>query len=95
MLNQKRVLIENVLPQLDNGQFFIKRTINQGVAVTADVFADGHDVLQAAVQYKHEHETTWTEIRMTEGPNDAFDAFLQFKIKAITLTSLRHGLIMR
>ena len=27
MQNQKRVIIENVLPQLDNGAFFIKRIV--------------------------------------------------------------------
>ena len=73
MLNQKRVLIENVLPQLDNGQFFIKRIVNQSVKVTADVFADGHDVLQAVIKFKHESDTIWIELRMNQNPNDAFD----------------------
>ena len=52
MLNQKRVIIENVLPQIDNGDFFIKRIIGQKVAITADVISDGHDVLEAAVFLK-------------------------------------------
>ena len=74
MLNQKRVLIENVLPQLDNGQFFIKRIVNQGVHVTADVFSDGHDVIEAAVQFKHEKDKKWMEVRMNINSNDTFDA---------------------
>ena len=78
MLNQKRVLIENVLPQLDNGQFFIKRICNQLVQVTADVFSDGHDVMEAVVQFKHEKEKKWSEVRMNQNPNDAFDA--SFKV---------------
>lgn len=79
MLNQKRVLIENVLPQLDNGQFFIKRIINQEVQVTADVFSDGHDVMQAVVQFKHEKDKKWTEVRMNQNPNDNFEA--SFKVE--------------
>ncbi|MBC7495386.1 MAG: DUF3416 domain-containing protein, partial [Flavobacterium sp.] len=81
MLNQKRVLIENVLPQLDNGQFFIKRIVNQSVKVTADVFADGHDVLQAVIKFKHESDTIWTELRMNQNPNDAFDGVFIVQIQ--------------
>ena len=74
MLNQSRVVIENVLPQIDNGQFFIKRTVDQSVYITADVLADGHDVLQAVVQYKHEKDKKWTEVTMNQNANDSFDA---------------------
>ena len=81
MLNQKRVLIENVLPQLDNGQFFIKRIVNQSVKVTADVFADGHDVLQAVINFKHESDTIWTELQMNQNPNDAFDGVFIVQIQ--------------
>ena len=81
MFNQKRVLIENVLPQLDNGQFFIKRIVNQSVKVTADVFADGHDVLQAVIKFKHESDTIWTELRMNQNPNDAFDGVFIVQIQ--------------
>jgi starch synthase (maltosyl-transferring) len=35
------------LPQLDSGAYAIKRIIGQKVVVTADVFSDGHDVLQS------------------------------------------------
>ena len=52
MLNQKRVVIENVLPQLNDGAFFIKRVAGQKVTVTADIMSDGHDVMEAVVQFK-------------------------------------------
>lgn len=74
MLNQKRVVIENVLPQLDNGAFFIKRIVGQKVNVTADILSDGHDVMEAVVQYKYEKDKKWSEVRMNALPNDAFEA---------------------
>ena len=77
MQNQTRIVIENVLPQLDNGAFFIKRIIGQKVNVSADVLADGHDVMEAVVQFKHEKEKKWNEIRMNKLPNDVFDATFQ------------------
>jgi starch synthase (maltosyl-transferring) len=74
MQNQKRVIIENVLPQLDNGAFFIKRIVGQSIRVTADIISDGHDVMQAVVQYKHENDKKHTEIRMISHPNDLYAA---------------------
>lgn len=76
MQNQKRVIIENVLPQLDNGAFFIKRIVGQSIKVTADIISDGHDVMQAVVQYKHEKDKKNTEIRMISHPNDLYEASL-------------------
>ena len=73
MLNQKRVIIENVLPQLDNGAFFIKRIVGQNVNVTADILSDGHDIMEAVVQYKYEKDKNWSEVRMNSLPNDAFE----------------------
>lgn len=74
MQNQRRVIIENVLPQLDNGAFFIKRIVGQKVNVTADIISDGHDVMEAVVQYKYEKDKKWAEVRMNALPNDAFEA---------------------
>ena len=90
MQNQRRVIVENVLPHLDNGEFFIKRIIGQKVYVTADVLADGHDVIEAAVQYKHEKDKKWSESRMIAIENDAFagefsvqkQGFYQYRVEA-------------
>ena len=79
MLNQKRVIIENVLPQLDNGAFFIKRIVRQNVVVTADIISDGHDVMEAMVQFKHEKEKKWSEVQMFDKSNDEFEA--SFKVE--------------
>ena len=74
MQNQSRIIIENVLPQLDGGAYFIKRVVGQRVNVTADVFSDGHDVIACCVKYKHEEEIDWREVRMAETGNDAWRA---------------------
>ncbi len=54
MQNQKRVVIDFVSPQINNGEFFIKRVVNEVVNIDAHVLADGHDVIAASVLYKHE-----------------------------------------
>ena len=40
MQKQTRVVIENVLPQLNGGNFYIKRVVNEIVFVSADVLGD-------------------------------------------------------
>lgn len=79
MQNQTRIVIENVLPQLDSGAFFIKRITGQTVVVTADVFSDGHDVIACCVKFKHENDENWQEVRMVATENDAWTA--EFKVE--------------
>ncbi|WP_353087139.1 alpha-1,4-glucan--maltose-1-phosphate maltosyltransferase [Flavobacterium sp.] len=79
MQDQRRVILENIAPQVDNGTFPIKRIVGQSVQVTADVLADGHDVLEAAIQYKFEKDKKWTEVRMHALPNDVFSG--QFTVE--------------
>ena len=42
--------VEHVRPEIDGGRFPIKRTIGERVDVTADIFADGHDVVAAVLR---------------------------------------------
>ncbi len=74
MQKQTRIVIENVTPQIDSGTYFIKRIVGQKVNITADVFSDGHDVIQCSVKYKHEENADWQEIRMSHSGNDEWNA---------------------
>ena len=79
MQNQTRIVIENVLPQLDCGANPIKRIVNQKVKVSADVFSDGHDVIECCVKIKHEDDKKWQEVRMKPAVNDEWNA--EFKVE--------------
>ncbi len=74
MQNQTRIIIESVKPQLDGGSFYIKRIVNQKVIVSAHVFADGHDVVECCVKFKHEKDKKWSEVRMSPTENDEWEA---------------------
>src|SRR5947207_9427108 len=50
----RRVVVEHIAPEVDGGRFPIKRTIAEGVDVTADIFGDGHDVVVAILRDRHE-----------------------------------------
>jgi starch synthase (maltosyl-transferring) len=45
-----RILIAQPAPMIDCGRYPSKRTVGDSVAVSADIFADGHDVLRAVVK---------------------------------------------
>jgi starch synthase (maltosyl-transferring) len=68
--SRQRVVIESVTPEVDCGRFPIKRIIGENVAVEADIFADGHDVLSAVLLYRKENEAQWSEVPMEPLVND-------------------------
>jgi starch synthase (maltosyl-transferring) len=67
---RKRVVIEAVEPEVDNGRFPVKRTVGEDVTVEADVFTDGHDQLAAVLLYRRDGEPAWAEVPMTLLAND-------------------------
>src|SRR5215467_6072124 len=67
---QRRVAIERVTPEIDAGRFPVKRVAGELVVVEADVFADGHDELAAAVLHRREGDAAWSEVPMALVDND-------------------------
>ncbi len=68
-----RVVVEAVEPEIDAGRFPVKRTVGEEVAVTADAFADGHEVLAAVVRHRPA-AGEWAEVPMTPLVNDRWTA---------------------
>src|SRR4051812_5855518 len=76
-----RVVVEGVQPAVDDGRFPAKRTVGEGVAVEADIHADGHEVLAAVVRYRPAGAGEWTEVPMTARANDRWSSqFLVTKL---------------
>ncbi len=67
---RERVVIENVKPEIDSGNFPIKRAIGEKVVVQADVFTDGHDSVSARLLYRKEGKKEWKEVPMRFIEND-------------------------
>ncbi len=67
---QRRVVIENVTPEIDGGRFAAKRTQGEVCTVEADVFVDGHDRLAARLLHRRPDEATWREVEMVPIGND-------------------------
>jgi starch synthase (maltosyl-transferring) len=67
---RSRVVVENVEPQINCGQFPIKRVVNDLVAIEADVFGDGHDHVRARLLWKQDGERRWQTVEMQSLGND-------------------------
>ncbi|WP_207426102.1 alpha-1,4-glucan--maltose-1-phosphate maltosyltransferase [Pedobacter sp. SYSU D00535] len=74
---RKRVIITNVSPAIEGGQFPAKAAIHEEVIISADIFSDGHDEVGAAVLVRLKDQDNWTELPMKFVINDHWEAILQ------------------
>ncbi|MBN1360349.1 MAG: alpha-1,4-glucan--maltose-1-phosphate maltosyltransferase [Sedimentisphaerales bacterium] len=78
---RRRVVIEGVKPQINGGQFAIKRAVGESVVVKANVFGDGHDLVRAEVLYRRRSEDDWTVREMQHVVNDEWTA--RFEVDSV------------
>jgi starch synthase (maltosyl-transferring) len=52
VIDQVRIVIESVTPQVDGGRFAVKAVAGDTVEVGADIWKDGHESLKAAVIWR-------------------------------------------
>jgi len=64
------VVVENLQPLLDGGRFPIKRIVGEDLAVEADIFKDGHDVVAAVLKWRVLGQRAWREAPMSFVDND-------------------------
>jgi starch synthase (maltosyl-transferring) len=89
-------VIENLRPLLDGGRYPVKRVVGEDLAVEADVFKDGHDVVAAALKWRTLGETHWQETPMHYLDNDRWrgvctlyeNAIYEYTVEAWTDTFL-------
>ena len=67
---RRSIVIERIAPELDGGRYPVKRVVGDRLLVTADIFADGHDLLDAALLLRADDEEAWTEAPMRPIDND-------------------------
>ena len=68
--SRRSIVIERIAPELDGGRYPVKRVVGDQLLVTADIFADGHDLLDAALMIRADDETDWRRASMRPIDND-------------------------
>ncbi|GGG88913.1 alpha-1,4-glucan--maltose-1-phosphate maltosyltransferase [Edaphobacter dinghuensis] len=71
---RKRVIIEDVQPEVGCGRYSAKRTLGDSVTVTAAVFADGHDHIAGRLLFRHEKDRAWRSVPLRPLTNDLWSA---------------------
>ncbi len=72
--NQFRVIIENISPVINNGEYAIKTICSQPVNFEADILCDGHDVLRAEICIKKTGARKVNIVQLTHKDNDRWQA---------------------
>lgn len=62
------VVIENVEPQIDHGEYAVKRVAGESLDVRADIFKEGHDVLAAVIRWRQVSPVTEASSEWQEAP---------------------------
>jgi starch synthase (maltosyl-transferring) len=78
---RRRVVIEEVQPQVDGGRYPAKRILGDNVRVTAAVFGDGHDHIGARLLFRSASKEEWQFTNFKPLSNDLWVA--TFPVDAI------------
>ena len=71
---RRRVVIEEIQPQIEAGRYPAKRVLGDVVEISAAIFADGHDHVAARLLYRHKSQPTPTAVPFTAVNNDIWSA---------------------
>jgi starch synthase (maltosyl-transferring) len=74
---RRSIVIERIQPELDGGRHPVKRVVGDRLLVTADVFADGHDLIAAALLLRSEGATAWREAPMRLVEDDRWSGAIE------------------
>jgi starch synthase (maltosyl-transferring) len=73
-LKAPRIVVDRISPSIDGGRFAVKRVVGDTIAVAADVFADGHEVIAAELMWSAADEPDWHRVPMRLVGNDRWEA---------------------
>ena len=77
--SRRSIVIERVWPELDGGRYPVKRVVGDELVVTADIFGDGHDLIDAVLLLRADDETAWREAPMRFVDNDRWSASMPLR----------------
>jgi starch synthase (maltosyl-transferring) len=83
-----RVVIENIEPQVDQGRFLVKQIVGMPCVIQADIFADGHQVIDADLVWYIEGQEETKRVPLQFLSNDRWQAEFTCEQPAIALFSI-------
>jgi starch synthase (maltosyl-transferring) len=80
--SRRTIIVERLWPALDGGRYPVKRVVGDRLLVTADILADGHDLLDAALLLRADGEERWLEAPMRQVENDRWSGTISLNRNA-------------
>ena len=77
-LAANRIAFEGIGPEIDGGRFAARVALHEDFIVEADIFGDGHDVIDAAIVWRPKGSEAWTEVPMAYLENDRWLGSIRF-----------------
>src|SRR5687768_12248386 len=74
LAGNRRIIITNVSPDVQQDSYYIKSALNETITVAADIFCDGHDEIFAVLLLKKPSGKQVVEIPMKLINNDHWQA---------------------
>ena len=71
---RRRVVIEEVQPQIEAGRYPAKRVLGDTVEISAAIFSDGHDHVAARLHYHHKSQKKASTVPFAAVNNDIWSA---------------------
>ncbi len=71
--DNRRIVIEGVVPEVDHGTVPIKRIPGEEVRVRADIYSDGHNSISAQLLFRQKSSQLWASVPMTLLGNDLWE----------------------
>ena len=78
-LAQTRIVIEGVSHEIDGGRFPAKAVVGEDCVIEADIFSDGHDVINAAIEWRCRGDEVWHSAPMRFVDNDRWVGTVRFE----------------
>jgi len=75
--SRRSIIIERIAPELDGGRYAVKRVVGDQLLVTADILADGHDLLDGALLLRADDESAWHRAPMRPIDNDRWSGHVE------------------
>ena len=87
---QQRIVIDKVLPHLENGLYPVKAILGDSIQIDTDILIDGNDQISARILYKSPNQNKWNVASLIDMENNHWSGWLQvdelgkyeFKIEA-------------
>ncbi|MBC7552394.1 MAG: alpha-1,4-glucan--maltose-1-phosphate maltosyltransferase [Taibaiella sp.] len=69
---RRRIVINNVMPSVEGGRYPAKTIVNQPLRLSANIFADGHELIECVALIKHKTDKLWVTLPLLPEGNDVW-----------------------